>query len=482
MAGAAAPGAADRYPPQVKYIVGSEAAERFSFYGMQSILTVYMLEHLVYPEPDAKFLYHAFTMAAYLTPLVGGWIADRFLGRYGTILWISLGYVAGHAVLAAWETRAGLLVGLALVAAGAGGIKPCVSAFVGDQLDPSRKVLLQRVYGWFYWSINLGSAAAKAMIPELLARVGPWLAFAVPGVLMAFALWVFWMGRGHYLRAAPTGPNPHSFVRVVAHAIRRLGTGRPGQHWLDAARRRHPAEAVDGAKAVFRIAGVFAAVAAFWALFDQKGSSWVIQARQMDLALGAFTLRPAQLQVLNPILVLTLIPVFTWVAFPLLERRGVALPPLRKMTAGMFLTVLSFAAAASVQTLLDTGVHLHALWQIPQYVLLTAGEVLVSVTGLEFSYTQAPRAMRSTIMSIWFLAVGSGNLFTALVSKLVPLGDASYFWFFAALMLAATIAFRAVARRYRPAPVPAGAAEHRAYPASARVPTPPPPSAGTPST
>jgi POT family proton-dependent oligopeptide transporter len=382
---------------------------------------------------------------------VGGWIADRFLGRYGTILFISFGYVAGHAVLAAWETRAGLVTGLALIAAGAGGIKPCVSAFVGDQFDPSRKALLERMYGWFYWSINLGSAAAKTLIPELLARVGPWLAFAVPGVLMAIALWVFWAGRGHYVRNPPSGPDPHAFVRVVGRAIRRLGTGRPGQHWLDLARDRHPAEAVEGARSVFRIAGVFAAVAAFWALFDQKGSSWVIQTRLMDLRLGDFTIRASQMQVFNPILVMVLIPAFTWGVFPFLERRGIVLTALRKMTAGMFVTVLSFVAAAVVQTFLDAGQPLHALWQLPQYVLLTTGEVLVSVTGLEFSYTQAPRSMRSTIMSIWYLAVGSGNLFTALVSKLVPLSGAAYFWFFAALMLLAAGVFAAVARLYRPA-------------------------------
>ncbi len=140
----------DRYPPQIKYIVGNEACERFSFYGMRSILTIYMLQYLAFVEPDAKAYFHWFVMATYLTPLVGGWIADRWWGRYRTILWISLGYVAGHAVLAVWETPAGLFAGLALIAAGAGGIKPCVSAFVGDQFRPDQRTLFDRVYGWFY--------------------------------------------------------------------------------------------------------------------------------------------------------------------------------------------------------------------------------------------------------------------------------------------------------------------------------------------
>ncbi len=439
----------ERYPPPVKFIVGNEACERFSFYGMSSILTVYMLQSLLYGERDAKAYYHYFVMATYLTPLVGGWIADRFLGRYRTILFISLGYVLGHAVLAAWETRAGLFAGLALVAVGAGGIKPCVSAFVGDQFGVGQRSLLERIYGWFYWVINLGSGTSKLLIPFLLDRYGPPIAFGLPGVLMAVALVVFWLGRRHYVEAPPSGPDPHGFLRVVRDAVRRLGTGHAGQHWLDLARDRHPAEAIEGAKAVFRILGVFAAVTLFWALFDQKGSSWVLQAKQLDLRLGSVTLRPAQLQALNPFMIMAFIPLFTWGVFPLLERRGVRLTPLRKMTAGMFLTVASFVSAALLQTAVDAGHVPHALWQLPQYLFLTMGEVLVSVTGLEFSYTQAPRSMRSTIMSIWFLTVALGNLLTAVVTEVVTLSGAAYFWFFAALMLAAALAFRAVARRYR---------------------------------
>jgi POT family proton-dependent oligopeptide transporter len=133
--------------------------------------------------------------------------------------------------------------------------------------------------------------------------------------------------------------------------------------------------------------------------------------------------------------------------FPRLERRGRLLGPLAKMRVGMVATVLSFVAAATVQMIVDAGWAPSVLWQFPQYLLLTAGEVLVSVTGLEFSYTQAPRSMRSAIMSIWFLTVFLGNLLTLSVLKLVELGDAASLWFFAALMLAATFAFGAIARR-----------------------------------
>jgi proton-dependent oligopeptide transporter, POT family len=441
---------AERYPPQVKFIVGNEGCERFSFYGMRSILTVYMAQWLTLPEHEAEANYHLFVMACYLTPLAGGWLADRLWGRYRVILWLSLGYVFGHATIAAFETRWGLFAGLALIAVGSGGIKPCVSALVGDQFRPTQKKLLERVYGLFYWMINLGSFTSTLLIPVLLATWGPRVAFAVPGALMVLALIVFLLGRSRYVNVPPTGPNPHAFTRVVASALRRrVRAG--GGHWLDAARADHPAEAVDGARAVFGIMGVFAAVTAFWALFDQHGSSWVLQARRMDLAVAGRHMQASQLAALNPVMVLALIPFLQKLVFPALEKRGVVVSPLRKMTVGMFLTVLSFAAAAVLEHVMAGGARPSALWQIPQYLFLTAGEVLVSVTGLEFSYTQAPRSMKSTIMSIWFVTVALGNMLTAGVSALNRFQGAAYFWFFTALMLAGALGFAAVARRYRPA-------------------------------
>ena len=442
--------ATERYPPQVKFIVWNEGCERFSFYGMRSILTVYMAQYLFLAGHEATANYHRFVMACYLTPLVGGWIADRFWGRYRTILWLSLGYVAGHAVIAMSDSRGGLYAGLALIAAGSGGIKPCVSAYVGDQFRPAQRKLVERVYALFYWMINLGSFTSTLLIPELLARFGPRVAFAVPGVLMAIALAVFWAGRERYVNVPPTGPNPNGFMRVVAHALLRRAARPPGGHWLDAARGRFPDEAVEGAKAVLRVMGVFAAITGFWALFDQHGSSWVLQARQMDLRIWRWELQASQLSALNPIMVLGIIPLFQLGLYPWLERRGVRVTPLRKIGAGMFVTTLSFVAAAVLQHQIDVGGRPHGLWQIVPYLFLTAGEVLVSVTGLEFAYTQAPRTMKSTIMSFWFLTIAAGNLLTAWVSELNRFQGAAFFAFFAALVFVAAIAFALVARRYRP--------------------------------
>jgi POT family proton-dependent oligopeptide transporter len=450
----------ERFPPQIPFIMTSEGAERFSFYGMRSILTVYMVQFLLLARHEAEASYHYFVMANYLMPLVGGWLADRYLGRYRVILWLSLGYVAGHAVVAAVETRAGLYAGLALIAMGAGGIKPCVSAFVGDQFLPGQRSLLAKVYGLFYWMVNLGSATATLLIPWLLGRYGPRVAFGVPGVLMALALVLFVSGRKRYVFVPPTGPNPHSFAKVVATALRLRGERPPGADWLEAARAVHPAGAVDGARAVFRIMGVFVMVTGFWALFDQHGASWILQATRMDLdvgtveilgvRLGGFRLQASQIGAINPFMVLLLVPLFQGVVYPGIARLGVKVTPLGKMGVGMFVTVLSFVAMAILQSIIDGGGRPHALWQVVPYFFLTSGEVMISVTGLEFAFTQAPRDMKSTIMSFWMLTTAAGNFIAAVVSHWNRFHGAAYFAFFAALMLFCAIAFVLLARRYRP--------------------------------
>src|SRR5947208_5788569 len=143
-----------RMPPGIPFIVANEFAERFSFYGMSAILVVFMTQHLknaagqlaVMSPADADIWFHNFTSFVYFTPIVGALVADVFWGKYNTILWVSLLYCAGHGVLAMGETRTHLLVGLTLIGMGAGGIKPCVSAHVGDQFGPTNERLLSTVY------------------------------------------------------------------------------------------------------------------------------------------------------------------------------------------------------------------------------------------------------------------------------------------------------------------------------------------------
>ncbi|QQS30567.1 MAG: POT family MFS transporter [Sphingobacteriales bacterium] len=419
-----------RMPGGIPYIIGNEFAERFSYYGMKAILVVFMTQYLTNSsgqadymnETDAKYYYHLFGAANYAFPLLGAILADVFWGKYRTIILLSLVYCLGHLFLAVDDTRIGLFFGLMFIAIGSGGIKPCVSANVGDQFSEKNKDLLDKIFGYFYISINLGAFLSMMLTPLLLYKFGPSIAFGVPGVLMFIATLVFWLGRNRFIRVPPVG------VKKYLEALR----------------------SPQGIKAMVNLIPIYAFVAVFWSLFEQTGSSWLLQAQKMNLnvnlGFAEFKLLASQIQSVNSLFILFFVPLFAFVIYPFLGR-FFKLSGLRKVTIGIVLSALSFVICAYVQTLIDAGHSPSILYQLFAFVLLTAAEVMVSVTTLEFAYTQAPNQLKSFVMSFYLLSVSAGNLIAAFVNGYIqnPDGshkfdDVTYFLFFVGLALLSAIA------------------------------------------
>ena len=499
-------------PSQIPFIIANEGCERFSFYGMRNILTPFLTTVLLISMPDkamrelhAKEVFHTFVAGVYFFPLLGGWLADKFFGKYNTILWFSLIYCVGHGCLALFDDEPnGFYVGLFLIALGSGGIKPLVASFMGDQFDSKTKHLAKVVFDAFYWIINFGSFFASLLMPIFLHELGPAIAFGIPGILMFVATVVFWAGRKHYVILPPPPPNPHSFMNVVKTALRfepgasnfgsmlailgvvlavvAIALGVMDLDWLvtlfcsaivfillfggigtalqlERARGVHPDDAVDGVRAVLRLLIVFALVTPFWSLFDQKASTWVLQANDMS---KPSWFRPAQMQALNPMLVMIIIPFNNLVLWPWLRRKGREPSQLQKMYAGVALAGLAWVVVGFMQLAIDGGNPITIVWQVLPYFLLTFGEVLVSATGLEFAYSQAPLAMKGVIMSFWNLAVTIGQLWVllsahsvknpAVIDRITDTGisvTAFLMFFFAVFAFAAALVFRWYAKRYR---------------------------------
>ena len=425
------------FPPGVPYIIGNEAAERFSFYGMRSILITFMTGFLVtrtgvanhMSDAEARGNVGLFVAAVYFLPVFGAILAEGVLGKYRTIFYLSIVYCCGHFALALDDTRMGLLLGLSLISIGSGGIKPCVSANVGDQFGESNKHLLSKTFGWFYFSINAGSFLSTILCPILLndPRFGPKWAFGLPGVAMVIATICFWLGRKKFVHIPP---------------------GR-GKFFAQFTSR-------EGLSALGRIAVVYVFVAVFWSLWDQSsGGSWTLQCKHLDLHFLGLNLLPEQVQTANPILILIFIPLVNYILYPAIDR-VFTLTPLRKIGIGLFLTAFSYVPIAHAQALIDAGGRPSVNWQFLAYIILTLGEAMVSITGLEFSYTQAPNKMKSAIMAAWLFTVSLGNLFTAGVNFFIlnkdgttKMSDYHYYWFFAILMLVTAAVFSVVAMFYR---------------------------------
>ncbi len=630
-AAAASPSAASpsaeavRFPAGIPFIVGNEGAERFSFYGMRAILKTYLATTLfmygVAPElagevavkaasSRATAVTHLFFAGVYAFPMIGAVLADRLLGKYPVIFWLSLVYCSGHGVLALagrfaeWQNwplaEYGFYCGLALISIGSGGIKPCVSANVGDQFTDKNRSLVTVVFQIFYFIINFGSFFSTIITPLLMAKYGAEVAFGVPGIFMALATLVFWIGRkrfvrippkpggklglldsavtvlffspviaiiaavfvvasdfeaplrgrltagafyGQYVReylaflAAHAWPfflvsaalvaigvglfalrqrlqSDTGFVAMLFYALRHRGERKPGQSMFDVVREKYGDEAAEGPPAVMRIVVVFSMVSVFWALFDQHASTWITQAQSMNLiltvpvytfkfvvygtvALAAFggfwlfswisnvhiskkvtigvgilwavvgigcaigdaisgvweqqALKPEQISALNPLFVMMIIPALGAFVYRPLEKRGITVKPLQKMTVGMFLAAVAFGTAAILQQRIEASPgDVPVLWQFVQYLIMTTAEVLVSVTGLEFAYTQAPRAMKSTMMGVWLLCVTFGNVLVAFLAPMEAILELSqFFWVFTGLMVVAALLFAILAYFYK---------------------------------
>lgn len=454
------------WPPGVPYIIGNEAAERFSYYGMNSILTIFMTKYLtdkmgnlsVMQPAAAEAWYHTFVVVLYFLPLLGAVLADAFFGKFKVVLWLSIVYCLGHGTLALMgssvahvlEPRYLLAIGLVMIAMGAGGIKPCVSTNVGDQFGESNKHLLPKLFNWFYFTINAGSTVSTLLIPWLLEPFkaspefaskwpgfasflesprlhSPDIAFGLPGIFMVIATIFFWWGRKKFVHIPPVGGRKYAAEIFNKETL----------------------------KVIFNVFIPVPFVAMFWALWQQNFSSWIVQAESMDRHFLGIDWLSSQIQTVNPLFILIMLPLFSYVVYPLVEK-VVRLTPLRKMGAGLFVTAASFLLVAIIQKWIDGGAKPNIIWQVYAFLILTAGETLVSPTHLEFSYTQGPVKMKSLIMCTYLIAISLGNAFTAGVNFFiqnpdgsVKLQGASYFMFFTWVMLGTAVLFAIVTPFYK---------------------------------
>uniref|UniRef100_A0A671MTY0 Solute carrier family 15 member 1-like n=1 Tax=Sinocyclocheilus anshuiensis TaxID=1608454 RepID=A0A671MTY0_9TELE len=372
------------YPISIFFIVVNEFCERFSYYGMRAVLVLYFRYFLLWDDDLATSIYHAFVALCYLTPILGAIIADSWLGKFKTIIYLSIVYAIGQVTMAVstihditdanrdgtpdnftFHTALSML-GLVLIALGTGGIKPCVAAFGGDQFQEHQSRQLNTFFSVFYLCINAGSLLSTLITPVLRAQecgihtqqqCYP-LAFGVPAALMVVSLVVFISGSGMYIKTDPEGNIMWSVCKCIGFAIKNRFRHRSSrypkrEHWMDWADEKYDKLLIAQIKMVLKVLFLYIPLPMFWTLFDQKGSRWTLQATTMTGDFGAFILQPDQMQTVNPILILTLVPIMDRLIFPLIQKCGLNFSPLKRMTVGMLFAAMAFVSAALVQIEID---------------------------------------------------------------------------------------------------------------------------------
>ncbi|KAL4704727.1 hypothetical protein ACJJTC_006505 [Scirpophaga incertulas] len=353
------------YPKAVLFIVANEFCERFSYYGMRTILSLYLRDKLGYTTDGATIVYHVFTMFAYFFPVIGAMIADGWLGRFRTILYLSLVYASGTVLISLsamppvhLPPLAMTILALLLIAFGTGGIKPCVSAFGGDQFKlPEQERYLGYFFSLFYFSINAGSLISTFLTPILRADIHCFgdngcysLAFGVPGVLMITSILLFYAGKRLYIIKNPSGNVLGRVSKCIGHAVvKSVKSKEKKNHWLDHAGDKYDQNLIEDVKALLRVLVLYIPLPVFWALFDQQGSRWTFQADRMRQDIGGWTLKADQMQVLNPLLILLFIPLFEVAIYPFLTWCKLIRKPLHKMIWGGLLAAAAFVISGIVE-------------------------------------------------------------------------------------------------------------------------------------
>ncbi|XP_054729960.1 peptide transporter family 1 isoform X2 [Anastrepha obliqua] len=651
------------YPKSVFFIISNEFCERFNYYGLRTILVLYLTRQLLYSSDDATVIFHVFTMLVYFLCIVGAIISDSWLGKFKTIFYLSLVYVCGSVLVSLGAVPplnlpavTFTMLGLGLIALGSGGIKPCVSAFGGDQFKlPEQVKQMTTFFSLFYFSINAGSLISTTITPILRENVYCFgekecysLAFGVPAILMVVSIIIFVLGRPLYISKPPAGNMVVLVSKTIGNAIStkwREKKTNPREHWLDYADKKYDRQLIEDIKVLMRVLVLYLPLPVFWALFDQQGSRWTIQATRMDGDMGSWDIKPDQMQMINPFLILAFIPLYELLFYPLLSLIGIR-RPLQKLTLGGIFAGIAFVVSGVVElelektypvvpsagnaqlrvyngelcdysittnltnfnfdvtsldmymnsTDVDSSGHLYVtftfneksgvncaqfpsktfmfnsstahylflnsrnsdnpliwgedtvskpsrgypmartlanvqssrtiewknkkgsiehtepadtrniteltsgtyqilvdnvevasvnlrvggiytvlinedasgnysvntvivttpnsmsiFWLIPQYVIMTLGEVMFSVTGLEFSYSQAPVTMKSVLQACWLLTVAFGNVIVVIIAELSLFDSQAYeFFLFAGLMFVDMVVFMFVAFRYKP--------------------------------
>ena len=430
-----------------------EFAERCSYYGMRAILLLYLVDRLSFSDQEANRIMSFFMAGCYLLPLVGGFLADNYLGKYRTIVLFSLPYIFGQMIIGI-ENRWFLFFALCLLAMGSGVIKPNISTLMGltyDQQRPGQLKLRSDAFALFYGAINIGAAISSFAMPALRNAFGYQKAFLFPAGLMALALLAFAAGKPFYAK----------------ETIER--------------KKLTPEERHQRFVVFRRIIGLFIVVTFFWSIFDQSASTWTLFARDhlnlnvfdysegtwqwsildsirnnLGINLIGYQLAPDQIQGLNPILIVLFLPPIT-ILWHVLDRLKIKLRPTDKMLIGFILTAITMTIMAVAGYRSAQADKISVLWEVIPYVLITISEICISVVGLELAFSSAPASMKSFITACWLLTVFFGNIINSVITPLydthiawlgITLSPGNYFAMFAALMVPVTIAFVLVSRRF----------------------------------
>ncbi|XP_029345907.1 solute carrier family 15 member 2-like, partial [Acyrthosiphon pisum] len=361
----------NRYPKAVWYILGNELCERISYYGLKAVLILFCTTIQKYDNDTSTIIIHMFMVFQSISTLFGAIIADSYWGKYKTIFILSIVHAVGNiiVIISSLVTSVSMnfqrlftIIGLLLTSIGAGGVRPCVCAFGGDQFEmPDQEERLQMYFSIFYFTINLGSLLSSSITPELRKSVQCFgkdscfpLAFGAPALPMMISIVLFVSAKNLYKIIKPTSSVITTSIGCIFHALRKKITASSNEakrkDWLEYADDKYNTHEISDLRSALNVLFLLIPIPMFYTLLDQQSSRWVLQGTLMNGKIDFlnWTIKPDQIHLVNPLFVLIFIPFFNVAIYPLLYKIGIN-TAFRKIILGGMFAALSFAIAAVVQ-------------------------------------------------------------------------------------------------------------------------------------
>ena len=275
------------FPKHIILIILNQFFERFSFFGLRTILIIYFTQFIKTGDNTAVAYFHAFSMLCCFASLLGALLSDGYIGQYKTIVYVSLIYGFGDLILCLTSIKplgapnlAGTLIGLVIIAFGTGGISPCCIAFGGDQFKSGQEKFLDSYFSIFYLVINIGAFLGSIITPLLRSDVKCFdddcysVAFGFSTMLMFVSIIVFVTGKSHYhFKIVNSSQNLFkNLINCIAYSIKMKIKNRhiSKLHWLDHAQDKYDEQFINDVKSFSKVVFMFLPLPIFWALFDQQ--------------------------------------------------------------------------------------------------------------------------------------------------------------------------------------------------------------------
>ncbi|KAK0047112.1 solute carrier family 15 member 4 [Biomphalaria pfeifferi] len=442
-----------------------ELCERLAFYGVNANLVLFCTSILDFTSNDATNVSLIFSGSVYIIPIIGGFIADAWSNRFNVIFASGLIYLCGLFLIVCsavnYETlfnetninpdvetlRIFYIVGLSLVALGTGGIKANVGLFGAQQVQDLGPQAVQVYFNWFYWFVNAGGLIAFSAVAYVQQNVSFTWGYVIPLISMIIALILLNVARSFYIYKPRQGSVLITSFKICHQACSRRSPEINKRSTFDSARKQYGGSyddvTVDGVIAVLRVLPIFFFVIMFWAIYSQMQSTYFLQGERMDLNVGGGQIPVAMLNVFNTIAVLISIPILDRIIYPCFQRIERPLKYMHRIGIGLILSAGSVFIAGWVeierkkqfgfdQVVGDEKFYssnMSVFLQVPQFMLVGAGEAFTNIAGLEFAYTQAPNTMQGLIMGLYLATAGVGNYLSTAIIAIIEATTKDDPWF-----------------------------------------------------